>query len=271
MLPPGASVLLPNLRDLILNRCALTPAARATVLDAACCRLHLVSIQGLSADAQQQPNNSSLQQLATAQLRQLAKLPSLSRVDLVDASCPTLFLVALGTQLTGLHVDHSYQQCEPGTQTPVPGWRATLQHVARCTRLQVLSMPCRTVGELALAAPALQQLRTLRLTSLRAVEADGDAVVEVLLGLPHLTSLYWSNCGASSMQRWYNARACQWEQLTTTSITPQQLARLPLHSLKQPYEWTSLQVPPSTLVHEARAAAANVMQRCPRRVPVGWD
>ncbi len=39
-------------------------------------------------------------------------------------------------------------------QTPTPAWRATLQHVARCTALQDLAVPCVTAEELRLLAHA---------------------------------------------------------------------------------------------------------------------
>ncbi len=269
VLPPGVSTLVPNLQQLMLRRCTLTPAARTSVLDAGCGRLRHVQIEALSvkepptaagAPAQQPP---SLQQLATAQLRQLAKLLSLTSVELQDASCPTLFLVALGTQLTRLELDHSHRQCEPGTQTPTPAWRATLQHVARCTRLLELDIPCGTAEELDLVALALQQLRALRLIVGPTREADGDAMMEALLALPHLTSLEWSSPQWHTFQRWRNDSPCRWETLTLGGVAVPQLARLPLHSLKQPVQWRNLLVLSGTPIQEVRAAVANVTRRCP--------
>ncbi len=278
LLAPGISTLLPNLQVLSLDQCVLTPAARTTVLDAACNRLRHLEITGLALPGPPQPATAgaapsqpapSLQQLATAQLRQLAKLPSLSSIRLLDSSCPTLFLVALGTHLTRLWLHESCQQCEPGTQTPTPAWRATLQHVARCTRLRELNIPCNTAGELGLVAPALQQLRTLRLTHPWPLQTDGDAVVEVLLGLPHLTSLHWHSPALHTLGRWYTDHPCSWQQLTLPAVTVQQLARLPLHSLTQPVLFGHLAVPPVTSLHEVRAAVANVTQRCP--AGFRWD
>ncbi len=172
ILPAGISAMLPNLRELMVAFCTLTPAARTTTLDAACGGLHIVELEGLmvrraprrGARPAASSSDPSLQQLATAQLRQLAKLPSLSSVELNDSTWPTLFLVALGTQLTRLELHASYRQCEPGTQTPTAAWRSTLQHVARCTLLEQLHVPCGTAEELGLVVPALQQLRKLVLT-----------------------------------------------------------------------------------------------------------
>ncbi len=157
----------------------------------------------------------------------------------------------------------TFRQCLPGTQTPAPEWRATLQHVARCTRLHKLIIPSVTAAELGLLAPALQQLRTLRLNHAAPVAADGDAVVEVLLGLPHLTKLQWDNPAMHTLQRWYNGRPCRWEDLFYPAVCVSHLARLPLHSLKQPVRWWDLVVRGSTPVEEVRAAAANVTRRCP--------
>ncbi len=270
VLGPGVSALLPNLRELFLDRCTFTLAARTTVLDAACSGLQSLIVKALSAQPQAAPpapapppNSNSLQQLATAQLRQLAKLPSLSRISLNDSSCPTLFLVALGMQLTNLFLHETYRQCQPGTQTPAPGWWATVQHVARCTRLRELTIPCCTAEELGLVAPALQQLRHLQLVSVEVGGADGDAMVEVLLGLPYLTSLTWDSCALHTMRHWYNDRPCRWEQLAFGSISPKLLARLPLHSLKQPMQLSSLVVSGSAALQEVRAAVANVTRRCP--------
>ncbi len=273
VLPQGVSTLLPNLHKLVLHDCTLTPAARTTVLDTACGRLRAVEIEALSVQAPQRQATSSaagapaqlppgLQQLATAQLRQLARLPSLSSIDLRDASCPTLFLVTLGTQLTSLWVHESYRRCEPGTNTPTPVWRATLQHVGRCTRLRELNIPCATAEELALVAPGLQQLRMLTLDSNPAAEVDGDAVMEALLGLPHLTSLQWGNFAFHTFKRWHNDSVCRWERLTLSVVSPHQLARLPLHSLKQPVEWWCLLVCGNVPLRDVRAAVANVTRRC---------
>ncbi len=163
LLPPGVGALLPNLQDLQVQDCMLKPAARAAPLDAACGSLRSVEIEGLSAGGPP-PQRAAV---ATAQLRQLAKLPSLSSVELKDASCPTLFLLALATQLTRLHLDDHYRQCLPDMpDTPAPAWRATLEQVARCTRLRELAIPCGTVEDLGLLAPALQQLRHLELNAL---------------------------------------------------------------------------------------------------------
>ncbi len=270
-MPPGVGTLLPNLRELMVQMCELTPAALTTALDTACSRLQRVVAFDLStrrAPLGAQQLNAQQQQ-ATAQLRQLAKLPSLTSVELQDASCPTLFLLALGTQLTCLELSPSYRQCEPGTQTPTPGWRATLQHVARCTGLRELTLPCSTAEELGLVAPALQQLRELVLSSLSPTATDGDALMEVLLGLPHLTCLQWYVMSGHGLRHWYNDRPCRWEQVWFGEVTPRQLARLPLHSLKRPVTWDRLVVEQGSLVDEVRAAVVNVTRGCP--AGFSWD
>ncbi len=266
MLPPGVNALLPNLREFLVKDCVLTPAARTAALDTGCSRLQFLAVEALAARGAAgacAPQPDSQQQLAMAQLVQLARLPSLSSVLLHDSSCPTPFLVALGAQLTRLHLDPSHRRSEPGTQTPTPGWRATLQHIARCTRLRELHVPCQTAEELGLAAPALQQLRDLRLSDARRMQADGDAVVELLLGLPHLTSLWWQDLTYSNVFRSHADRPCRWERLTLSSVMLHQLARLPLHSLKQPVWWSGLTVATQTPMDVVRAAVANVTRRCP--------
>ncbi len=270
LVPQGVSALLPNLQTLFLHDCALTPAAKTTQLDAGCSRLRHLVVRGLSAQTPTRPAAAraqpppSLPVLATAQLRQLAKLPSLDNVELKDDTCPTLFLVALGTQLTRLLLFTTYRQCEPDSQTPMPAWRASLQHAARCTRLRELLIPCATAEELGLVAPALQQLRTLKLLAPdMEAEVDGDAMMEVLLGLPRLTSLHWGGLASDTMRRWYTDRPCRWEELQLDSCTAQQLARLPLHSLKRPVQWCSLVLDPGTTPRDVRAAVANVTRRCP--------
>ncbi len=273
LLSVGVGALLPYLQTLNLRHCAFTPEAKTSVLDAGCSRLrrlvledmtelHELSMTALTYDLLALPI-PSLQVLATAQLRQLAKLPSLSCVDFNDASCPTLFLVALGTQLTGLHLQPSHRGCLPDTQTPTPAWRATLQHVARCTRLLDLLAPCNTAAELALLAPALQQLRTLHLNGPTVEAGDGDAMVEALLGLPHLTCLQWQTSATHRLRRSYVDRPCRWQELQVGVVSPHQLARLPLHSLKQPVQWWDMMILGAVPLREVRDAVANVTRRCP--------
>ncbi len=128
----------------------------------------------------------------------------------------------------------------------------------------MLDIPCETAEELGLAAPALQQLRELRLNGPGGVEGlDGDGVMDVLLGLPHLTSLNWGVASCHTFWRWHNDRPCPWEQLRFGGVTPDLLARLPLHSPKQPVQWQGLMVKPRTSARDVRAAVANVTQRCP--------
>ncbi len=206
----------------------------------------------------------------TAQLTQLLRLPNLTSISLdVGSACPRLFIPELGTQLTSVHLGPSYRQLLPGTQTPAPAWRAALQRVARCTWLRELGVPCSTAQELRLLAPALQRLRRLSLTNNAtdsvATEADGDAMLRLLLGLPHLTSLQWDN-SLHAFRRWYAGPqrypTWRWEQLSLGSVEPRDLLHLPLHSLKNPVQWTRLMVEADTPLWELQAAVANVT-RCP--------
>ncbi len=128
LLPSSLGALLPNLSAVTLTKCQLTASAKTSLLDAAAplSRLQKLRIGKLSVAA---PLRQQHVALATAQLRQLAKLPSLSAVTLKDASCPTLFLLALATQLTRLTLDASFSRAEVNSMDPAPAWRATLQQV----------------------------------------------------------------------------------------------------------------------------------------------
>ncbi len=267
VLPANVSALLPNLQTVYVWDCALTPAARTTALDAACVGVRYIAFNGLAAAGAPagaaSASDAAFEQVAAAQLSQLAKLPNLSSVDLLQSSCPTLFLASLGAQLTRLQLHPSYRQCLPGTQTPTPGWRATLQHVARCTGLRDLTIPCQTAEELGVVAPALLQLHTLSLNGAPEFLTDGDAVVELLLGLPHLTSLHLGRCTWGALRHWYTDRPCRWQQLTLGVVDVEHLARLPLHSLTQPMQWQVVEVQPGTPERDVRAAVANATQRCP--------
>ncbi len=103
-------------------------------------------------------------------------------------------------------------------------------------------------------APALKQLRDLRLADdlVSTTGVDGDAVVERLLGLPHLTSLHWKSC-EHAFRRWHVDAPCRWEQLTLDTVTPHALSRLPLRSLKQPVQWAQLAVGGEAPLLEVRA------------------
>ncbi len=193
---------------------------------------------------------------------QLPALPSLASVSLLDSSCPTPFLGLITTRLTALHLDQEYRQVLPDTESPAPDWQATLQLLARCTALQSLAVPCATNEELGLVAPALQQLRRLHFNDLDTV-ADGDAMVERLLSLPHLTSLRWEDISDHTFQRSLIRSPCRWKELSLTFVTPHQLARLPLHSLNSPVAWTTIICDGRTSVAEVQAAVDNVTRRCP--------
>ncbi len=266
LLPAGLGALLPNLREVEFSSCQLTAAARTSALDGALFgRLRTVSIQRLTVAATpQQPP----QHVATAQLRQLAKLPSLSAVELKDDSCPALFLVALSTQLTMLHLHESYRQLLPGAwDTPTPAWRATLEQVARCTGLRELAIPCVTPEELRPLAPALQQVQRLRLSGILS-QMEGDPVLDLLLALKHLTCLMWGGTLSHTCRRAHNDRPCSWRELKGQGVTPHLLARLPLHSLTQPVQWQALVLQRGTLLVDVRAAVANVTRHCP--AGFGW-
>ncbi len=267
LLPPGTAALLPNLQQVEWMHCTLTPAAKTTLLDTACGRLRQVDISGLTVAAPSPGGAPPPQRVAvaTAQLRQLAKLPSLDTVFMWDDSCPTLFLLALGTQLTRLRVDDDNRRPDFDTREPTPAWWATLEQVSRCTRLRDLSIPCGDPEELDLVAPALQGLRQLSLTCPEHV--GDDTTVELLLGLPHLTSLHWRKC-TRALARWHNDRRCGWEELTFGAVSPSVLARLPLRSLRRPVRWNRIRVDCAASAREVRAAVANVTR--PDRCPAGF-
>ncbi len=253
LIPDDIPTLLPNLRQLRIATCRITAAAAATSQSSAACgRLQHVEVAGLTGE----PDHR------TSLLTRLARSPSLITVGLGDSSCPTQFLDALTTRLTALHLDRAYRQVQPGTQTPTPPWQATLQHIARCTALQALAIPCATSEELGLVAPALQQLRQLRLNGPGAA-VDGDAVVERLLGLPRLTSLTVDNAYLHTFQRSHAGSPSRWRQLIFASISPHQLARLPLHSLTSPVTWSHILVGQRTSVADVQAAVDNMTRRCP--------
>ncbi len=249
LIADGTSTLLPNLRQLCISECQLTAAAVDSLVDTTCGRLQHVEVEGLQGERTH----------LTIQLQQLAFLPSLSSVSLLDSTCPTSFLGLLGARLTALHLDKSYRQ----RSNRSPTWRATLAHVARCTALQSLAIPCATSEELGLVAPALQRLRRLHLNG-PSTRVDGDAMVERLLGLPHLTSLRWEDSHAHSFQRSHASSPCGWRELSFGSIAPHQLARLPLHSLTSPVAWDIIILEERRAsVADVRAAVDNVARRCP--------
>ncbi len=248
LIPKCAEAALPNLRRLRLVACRFGPGAPPTAtVNLACGNLQHVEVAGLEGTA---PHCS-------LQLMQLVGLPALTSFTLRDTSCPTLFLNALSHRLTELHLGAALRR-------GAPAWRATMHHVACCTALQSLTIPCATSEELGLVAPALQQLRQLHLTGPGA-NAAGDAVVERLLALPHLTSLRWDAVHAHAFQRSHATRAaCRWKELGFGLVGPHQLARLPLHSLTSPVSWETLVVDQHTSVAEVRVAADNAARYCPQ-------
>ncbi len=248
LLPKAIDRALPNLRQLRLDSCTLIGPAEC-IVNLACVGLQHVELRGLREPA------SGSKLLRDTQLLQLAGLPSLSSVSLLDSSCPTLFINALGTQLTALRLDGSYRQ--------LPTWQATQQHAARCTALQSLAIPCATSEELGLVAPALQHLRRLHLNGTGAASMSGDAMVEQLLALPHLTSLTWDDTYDHVLHHSHAGSPCQWRELRLGVGGPHQLARLPLHSLASPVAWHTLVVDQRTSVAEVQAAAHCVAHHSP--------
>ncbi len=255
LVPDGTSTLLPNLHHLSISMCRLTAAAAESLLNTACGRLHHVEVARLFGEDRRD---------VTFQLQQLAGLPSLSSVSLLGNSCPTLFLNTLATRLTALHLGRPYRDVIPRFSRPdSPPWPATLQHAARCTALQSLTIPCVTIEELGAVAPALWQLRRLHLNGPSGLGVDADAALEHLLALPHLTSLRWDDIAGHTLQRSHASSPCRWRELSFKCIAPHQLARLPLHSLTSPVSWETITVDQHTSVAEVQAAADNVTRRYP--------
>ncbi len=277
LLPAGLAALLPNLRDVRVDQCRLTPAAAASSLGtAAFARLQNVQLENLTAlvphgpDGRLRPAPGT--PLATAQLEQLGDLPSLKSLALLDATCPTDFLASspsLGARLAQLHLAASLRQLQPGSLAAAPAWADTLRRVASCTRLDTLNIPCGTCEELELAAPALQRLQQLHLNGegLPSEHARADAMVALLLGLPHLRGLHWEACLRYPLRKAYSEprqqALCRWEVLRFGQVEPRQLARLPLASLTQPVAWTGLLITRQTAAQDVRGAAVNVARNCP--------
>ncbi len=238
LVPPSLHLALPSLRSLKQRRCTLSPAAATAQLDS-----ESSGIQRLTVCIWGQ---------AAARLAQLRQLPSLRdltslTLDTVDS---TAFLPSLSSQLTALQLDNYFRECKHRTQRPAGAWAATLLRLALCTRLQSLALPAATAEELRPVAKALPQLRRLHLTydfnpersNVDEVEQDGDAMVEVLLGLTQLTSLRWEETWPYAMDRSYADRPCSWRELTFAGVGVKQLSRLPLHSLTAPVTFESLDI-----------------------------
>ncbi len=250
-MPDGVSAFLPNLRQLRVSSCQLTAAAEQSLIDLGCSRLQHVELQLLRAP---------LADIATTQLQQLAGLPSLSSLSLLDRSCPTVCLEQLSTQLTALRLDGDF--VDYSATLDAAQWRATLQHVALCTALQSLTIPCSRDEELAAVAPALQRLPRLRLNHQRAAP-PADAMVERLLALPHLTSLHWGLVSSHAFQRSHADSPCRWRELNFGLVSPRHLAHLPLRSLTSPVAWSTILLDARASVGEVQAAVDNVARGCP--------
>ncbi len=234
-----------------MERCRLHAASAAsTMLDAGCTRLARLELTELQSGAPWD-----------VQLMQLGRLPGLTAVAL-DASCgAALFLCTLGKQLTALELDSDCRRHVAGGRA-APQWAALLRHAAQCTALQSLTVPCVTAAELRAVAPALAQLRHLQLNH-EFDEAherqDGDALVEVLLGLTQLTSLVWDDASPYALRRSHVGRRCGWRQLEFGGVAPHQLARLPVASLAGPVMLNGLVFDGGSSVDEVAAAAAHVV------------
>ncbi len=247
-IPLGVGDLLPNLQRLQLWNCKCADGFSSNL--AAFSNLQSLVIEGSGVTA--------------GHLEFLTALPRLSSIYMGGRVKCSAVLPSLSSQLTALELDKNLRRCLGGTQQPAPAWRATLQHVAQCTQLRSLTIPCVTGEELALVAPALAQLRDLHLCGwwLGRGSLGGDTMVEALLGLPHLTSLHWEQASCCTIQRSYADRPCRWKQLVFRKSTPQLLARLPLHCLTSPLAWEELVINSSTSVADAQAAAT-AAARCP--------
>ncbi len=244
LIPAGLDQLLPRLQQLRVENCSLSLHASGNAICTDLGRLLHVEVDAME-------NSSDEEQ--TVQLMQLGALPSLSSLTLLHQPCPTLCLVTLASRLTSLRLDASYRVLNPGTLTPTAGWRATLQHVARCTRLEQLTIPCATREELAAAAPALARLRWLHLNAAHRHGHDslgGDALVEQLLGLPGVPGILQRPHDTPSSLR----------ELRLQCMSLRQLARLPLRSLTSKLEWEVLLVDQHTTASDVHAAVANMSQ-----------
>ena len=136
LLPPGLHQLLPSLWEVRCDHCTLAPASSAVQLDAACTSLQRLELLGTAVGT-----------AWDAQLAQLSRLPKLSSLSLPPGTGSTAFLPTLSSHLTALELAHAYPRLTDGEQQPTPAWEATLQHVAQCTRLQALTIPCATAQE----------------------------------------------------------------------------------------------------------------------------
>ncbi len=241
LVPPSLHLALPNLRSIAQQQCTLSSAAATAQLDSECS-----SIQHLTV---------SMRAQAAALPAQLAQLPSfrgLTSLTLHTTATSTAFLPSLSSQLTALELDSGFRDYSFQTQRPTADWAATLQRVAQCTRLRSLALPATTVEELRPLATALPQLRCLylnydftdeRVDSL-SLELDGDAMVEVLLGLTQLTSLSWEETWPYVVRRSHADRPCGWRELYLGGVGVQQLLHLPLRSLTSPVTLRTLDIVP---------------------------
>ncbi len=252
LLPPGVDRLLPNLRHVVFEGAddRRDPPA-VSLVDASCVppRLSQVEMRDVTVGG-------------VDAWRTLALLPSLTSLKVEYSSFPTAALDSLSSKLTALDLSCTSRDYEDGV---LPSWEEFVRPVAACTRLHSLAFPCPGAKELRIVAAALPQLQRLHLGwTAEGSEGGGDAMVEALLGLPHLTSLQWDACESVAFKRNHAGSPCRWRELRFALVTPHQLARLPLHSLTSPVAWVALFVTPETTVAEVEAAAANV-QRNSRR------
>ncbi len=231
VVPPSLHLALPNLRSLKQHNCTLSPAAATAQLDSDCSSLQHLAVSTWGQEAS-----------LPAQLAQLPSLRGLTSLTLDTMATSTAFLPSLSSQLTALVLDNDYRKCNRQTQRPTADWAATLQRVAQCTRLRSLALPAATAEELRPVATALPRLRRLHLNydfdderdGGVEVELDGDAMVEVLLGLTQLTSLRWDMTVPYVMRRSHADRPCSWRELAFYGVSAHQLVQLPLHSLTSP-------------------------------------
>ncbi len=232
LVPPSLHLALPNLRSVKQQQCDMSPAAATSQLDSGCGGIHHVTV--------------SLGRRAPALPAQLAQLPSLRGLTSLTLHnrTSTPFLPSLSSQLTALELGYGFRVYSVLARCAPAEWVATLRNVAQCTRLRSLTLPATTAEELRPVATALTQLRRLHLSHFfdaerdggAELQLDGDAMVDLLLGLTHLTSLRWQMTPPYVMRRSHASRPCSWRELAFYGVSAHQLVRLPLHSLTSPVD-----------------------------------
>ncbi len=252
LLPAEFATALPRLRELKVANCSFSAVGGAALPQLSTAFRHLQHLE-LSVGVDD----------FKSQLPHLARLPALASLTLRTDQLLTDFLPSLSGKLTALELGAWFRSTAwDRPLQPSPEWKATLQHVAQCTRLQSLVIPCATGPELQPPARALKQLRHLRLNYTRGGQLDGDALLEVLLGpsLTQLTSLTWDDATQHDLQRSYDGRPCSWRRLHLEVAGAQQLARLPLRSVAGPVSCATLRMDNRASAAELAALASPLLR-----------